>query len=691
MSGKITPEQQALGAVVYVRQSSMTQLRENNESRRRQYDLTAYATELGFARVAVIDDDLGRSASGTLERPGFRRLVGDVCAGTVGAVLCIEASRLARNGRDWHHLIDLCALAGVLVIDPDGVYDPRLVNDRLLLGMKGTMSEFELTLLRQRSRGAIEAKARRGELQFRLVVGLHWTEDGRIELDPDVRVQQALRMVFRKFTELGSVRQVMMWLREEGLTLPMIASTPAHTTVWVAPIYRRVLAIIRNPFYAGAYAFGQSAAQTRIEDGRAHRSYGHPRPVKDWTVLIRDHHQGYIGWAEFEQNQLKLAENAHMHPTESRKSGRGGSTLLAGLLRCARCGRMLHVVYQRRGHARYECRYENRTEGAPRCISFSNLDVDERIAREVVGAVQPLAIEAAMAAASSTSSERFEQRRALELELEAARYQCELAARRYEAVDPSQRLVAGELERRWNVALARQGEVEARLRAMEDAQPPVVDRGALMSLAASLESVWEMTANAALKQRIVRLLIEEIVVDILAASNELSLVVHWSGGRHSELRLPRRKAGDHRHRTAPDAESVVRAMAGGWPDKDIAATLNRLRLRTGVGNTWTESRVSTLRRRLELPAHDPSAVPSGVCLSLNEAADRLGVGPWVVRRLIKLGLLDASQVVPSAPWQIRALLLDQEVVRQGARDIVARRRRPRSANQEDQSLVISGT
>jgi DNA invertase Pin-like site-specific DNA recombinase len=691
MSAKISAEQLKRGAIVYVRQSTATQLTENRESQRRQYDLAGHARELGFARVDVIDDDLGRSGSGSVARPGFERLVGAVCAGSVGAVLCIEASRLARNGRDWHHLIELCALASAVIIDPDGVYDPRLVNDRLLLGMKGTMSEFELTLLRQRSQEAIRTKARRGELQLELATGLRWTDD-RIVLDPDRRVQQAIRTVFEKFTELGSVRQVLMWLVEEQLSLPVGERGKQGVVRWQAPTYRRVLAFIRNPFYAGAYTFGRSQVLTRMEGGSVRKAQ-RARPMGCWSVLIQDHHPGYISWEQFLKNQRQLEENTHMHPTQSRKAGRGGSSLLAGLLRCARCGRMLQVGYQRRGYGRYLCRYENRSNGAPRCISFGNTSPDEQIAREVVRAIQPCAVEAAVAAARDLTRERCAVRDALELELAQARYESDLAARRYEAVDPAQRLVANELERRWNAALERQVAIEARLRDTASMSSPSapVDPDKLMTLAADVQKTWDSpNASMSLKQRIVRLLIQEIVVDIDETQNELKLLIHWSGGRHSELRIARRKSGHHRHGTSPDVDSVVRDMAGRWPDAQIASTLNRLRLRTGMGNTWTVSRVLSVRRRLGLPQYDPSNPTTSDMLSLSQAATRLGVGPWVVRRLVKLGLLPASQSVLHGPWRIPVALLDDASLQAAARDIVARKR-PRNERHDTGTLRIPGT
>jgi DNA invertase Pin-like site-specific DNA recombinase len=311
MSVKITPEHLSRAAVVYVRQSTMSQVMGNLESQRRQYDLAQAAEAAGFKSVTVIDDDLGRSGSGTTQRPGFERLVAMVCSGDVGAVYCIEASRLARNGRDWHHLIDLCALAGALVIDPDGAYDPRLVNDRLLLGLKGTMSEYELSLLRQRGIAARDSKAQRGEYRFMLPPGFCWNELGKIEIDPDEHVAGVVRLVFTKFRELGSARQVFLWLRAADIKMPVVLrNVQIYKLNWKAPAYHTVMQILHNPLYAGAYAFGRIAQKTRIVDGRARKVSGFKKPREEWNVLLRDNHPGYISWQEYEDNQRLLLENA---------------------------------------------------------------------------------------------------------------------------------------------------------------------------------------------------------------------------------------------------------------------------------------------------------------------------------------------------------------------------------------------
>jgi DNA invertase Pin-like site-specific DNA recombinase len=343
---KLTPERLLRTAVVYVRQSTPTQVTHHLESQRRQYGLEYRARELGFQHITVIDEDLGRTGSGLAERPGFQRLVAEVCAGEIGAVFCIEASRLARNGRDWHHLIELCGMVDAVLVDMDGVYDPNLINDRLLLGLKGTMSEFEATLIRQRSMEAIHQKARRGELWIPVPVGFCWTSSEKIEKHPDQRVQQAIQSVFHKMTELGSMRQVLIWFREHNVCLPVCSSEGGERgIVWKLPLYQGIQAILTNPVYAGAYAFGKTETRTRVVNGRAVKRSGFRKPRSQWMILIRDHHSGYLSWEEYERNQAMILANTHMWSGAEPKAGRGGRALLSGLLRCRRCGRMLYVTY----------------------------------------------------------------------------------------------------------------------------------------------------------------------------------------------------------------------------------------------------------------------------------------------------------------------------------------------------------
>ena len=344
-------------AVVYVRQSTQAQVQTNLESQRRQYELVDEARRRGFREIEVIDDDLGRSASGMVARPGFERLVAWLCAGEVGAVLCFDASRLARNGRDWHHLLELCGLVEARVIDLDGVYDPCRPNDRLLLGMKGSISEFELGVMRARMFDAVRAKARRGELRISVPIGYIWHREIGLGFDPDLRIQEAVRSIFARFRELGSARQVLLSMTADQVHFPRPSDGKRMIAFDWTPIrYRNVISALKNPFYAGVYAYGKSEKRTAIVDGHARKSYGHGRPIDEWDVVLKDHHEGYIDWAEFERNQTQLLANAHGR-IGGAKSGRGGRALLAGLLTCGRCGRRLMVSYSGRGPGQpvYRC------------------------------------------------------------------------------------------------------------------------------------------------------------------------------------------------------------------------------------------------------------------------------------------------------------------------------------------------
>jgi excisionase family DNA binding protein len=680
--------------MVYIRQSSPGQVLHNQESQRRQYGLADRAREFGFQDVVVIDDDLGRTGSGLIDRPGFQRLVAEVCSGEVGAVFCIEASRLARNGRDWHHLIELCGLMGTVVIDPDGVYDPTLTNDRLLLGLKGSMAEFELSLLRQRSLEAICQKARRGELQFLLPVGFCWTASGKIEMDPDRRIQQAIHLTFSKMTEVGSARQVLLWFRRENISLPAHPRDRGERrVVWKLPVYHNILEILTNPLYAGAYVFGRTETRTRILDGRAHKTDGHPKPLSQWTVLIRDHHPGYISWEQYERNQAMIAANAHMKSRMEPKAGRGGRGLLAGQLRCRRCGRMLHVEYAGRNpQARYHCRGAQLNHGEDWCISFGGWRPDQAVAQEVLEAIEGNAVEAALEAAEQMRQQREARRRAAEMELEQAHYEARLAERRYQAVDPEQRLVAAELEARWNTALQKVRDLEKKLGelASDPQAVSIPSKEVLLSLAQDLPAVWNApSTDMRLKQRIVRILIREIVVDIDEERHEIVMLIHWAGGRHSELRIKKSTCGQHRYCTNLEAVEVVRRMAGQFSDEQIASTLNRLGMRTGAGNSWSAQRVYSLRHYHQLPAYDASCSPAGI-LTLEQAAGRLGVSPTVVRHLIHRKTIPATQVVPGAPWQIPAAAVESPEAMQAATDIKNRRRPNGPQFRDECTLELAG-
>lgn len=695
MNTKITPDHLGRAAVVYVRQSTMTQVTGNLESQRRQYDLAGAAATTGFASVSVIDDDLGRSGSGSMERPGFERLVAQVCSGNVGAVYCIEASRLARNGRDWHHLIDLCALAGTLVIDPDGAYDPRLVNDRLLLGLKGTMSEYELSLMRQRGIAARDSKAGRGELRFMLPPGLCWSEVGKIEIDPDEHVTETIRLVFAKFRELGSGRQVFLWLRSADIKMPVVLrNVDVCKLVWKAPAYHSVMQILHNPLYAGAYAFGRRAQRTRIVDGRARKATGVRKPRDEWSVLLRDNHQGYISWREYEENHKLLTENAHMKKNCDRKSARGGRALLTGLMRCGRCGRMMRVFYgSAKGNAhRYQCRGDDAHVGVGLCIGIGGVRVDRAVAMQILEAVSDRAVEAAIFASDQVERSRRDVIAAIERDLEGARYEALLASRRYELVDPAKRHVARELEARWNDALERVGVLERKIKDLSalSAARPVIDRGRLLQLAQDLPTVWNApSTETRTKQRLIHILVQEIICDLDDATNEAVLLIHWTGGRHTEVRVARVKTGRYPAELAPSAVEALRKLGGHWPDRELAVSLNRMLCKTGDGESWTTVRVRDMRERLGIPEYDATKVDVPM-ISLMKAAEKLGICVGSAKSLVQRGILPATQILPGSPWMVPVEALSSEAVRIGVQGVVDRRPKFYEDYQYDKVVRLPG-
>jgi len=473
MNDKISAKHLERAAYVYIRQSTLQQVRQNLESSRRQYALQDRARELGFQEVVVIDEDLGVSGAGHHERPGFGRLLAAVCDSRVGAVLAMEASRLARNNRDWHHLIDLCTLTQTLVVDAEGIYDPGLLNDRLLLGLKGTMSEFELGILRQRAQEAYRQKVLRGEVLTIVPVGFVRSHSKRIEMTPDRQVQEAVRRVFSDFERFGTLRQVLLWYHQEKITIPVArAGETGRPTVWRLPNYQHLLRMLKNPTYAGAFAYGRTQCQTVVVEGRSRKYGGHRVAMENWQVLLKDHHAGYISWEQYLENLRILKSNRSKFHDVSSGAAKKGSALLSGLLRCARCGHKLHVGYRARDgkSPRYYCMTGNKEQGNPSCICFAAYKVEQAVVERVLEACQPMGIEASLQVLSTQSIEHDQKKRRLELAVERVRYEAEHAQRQYEAVDPRNRLVAAELEARWNRALTELAEAEARLDAHQQSQ-----------------------------------------------------------------------------------------------------------------------------------------------------------------------------------------------------------------------------
>lgn len=681
MNDKIQPRHRERAAYIYVRQSTRHQIREHPESRKRQYELDDRARHLGFDKIVVIDEDLGRSGAGHAERPGFGRLLAAVCEGTVGAVLALEASRLARNNRDWHHLIDLCSMTETLVIDEDGVYDPRLANDRLLLGVKGSMAEFELTLLRQRAQESLRGMIRRGLVLSEVPVGYVRTEENRMEKIPCRQVQQAVGGVFAKFWELGSARQVLLWYVQEKIPLPTtVAGTGGREVVWQIPCYKRIHNMLTNPAYAGTYVHGRRGTRTVIKGDHARKTTGHDKPIEQWQTVIHDHHSGYITWDQYLRIKKQLGENVHKDHHGTRGAAKRGTGLLAGLLRCARCGRKLRISYRGKHGltGRYYCSGGAISYGTGLCISTGNFILDEAVSDLVLEALQPVGVEATFQAMAQAEHADVEKIKAIELALEKARYEAARARRQFDAVEPENRLVAGELESRWNQALNHVAELEYRVSEVKRQEGiSEEERQRLLELGADLKALWnEPTASISLKKRILRTALEEVVLDVLEEPPELLLRLHWAGGVHTELRIRRNPPGKRRTCTDRKVIDLVRELAKVCDDKTIASILNRLGYRTGLENTWTESRIYSLRNYHGVPDFNPT---SRCWLTLREAATELGISHRVVERLVRQKVLPAQQIVPYAPWVIERANLQLPAVQAMAQAIRKGQKSPRTA------------
>ncbi|GLS33874.1 Site-specific DNA recombinase [Mesorhizobium albiziae] len=607
---KIGQRHQERQAVVYVRQSTVRQVTQNRESTRLQYGLAERACRLGWRReqVTVIDDDLGRSGSSTLDRPGFQRLVAEVGLGHLGLVLGIEVSRLARSCRDWHQLLEICALFDTLIGDADGIYDPGTYNDRLLLGLKGTMSEAELHILKTRMHEGRRAKARRGELFLGLPRGYVLKPSGDVALDPDEGVQRAIRLVFAVFERRRSISGVLRYLVDHDIQLPdRIRSGPNKGDVrWNRPNRATLSDMLRHPAYAGAYVFGRREYDARRRlAGKPHSGRYYLRDPQKWMVLHQDALPAYISWSSFERNQQQMAMNRTRHTGVPR----GGAALLGGLVACAVCGRRMFTTYTDDGRdARYVCHQMATTYGAPRCQSISARPVDAQVSTLMLEALSPAAIEVSLQAAEDIELERQQLHEQWKLRLERVEYETALTRRRYEAVDPDNRLVARTLERDWETALSAEQTLRNEQRRALEREPEQLteaERSAVRRLAEDIPALWQAASTTARdRQAIARLMLERVEIRVIGETERAELVCHWAGGavtKHALIRPVRRfeqlehfdgllaRITELRKQGATSQTIADTLNAEDWspPKKDSfnAPMIRRLLQRRGLGTT----------------------------------------------------------------------------------------------------------
>ena len=657
MTAKITDRHLSRMACVYIRQSTVAQVRFNQESTERQYNLASKAQSLGWGRerIRILDRDLGQSGARTTHREDFKSLVSDVAMGNVGAIFSLEASRLARSNQDWHRLLELCAITNTLVIDEDGCYDPTEFNDGLVLGMKGTFAQAELHIIRTRLHGGKLNKARKGELRFPLPVGFVYNEE-KIVLDPDQEVQGAVRTVFELFEKEGTAYAVVQRFHKLGLRFPRRSYGGAWDgkLVWGRLTHSRVLGLLANPSYAGTYVFGRYQSRKHIAPTGEISTISRLMPRDEWRVTIPNHHPGYITWDRFLANRHRLATNQTNREVLGGPA-REGHCLLQGMLVCGTCGRRLTPRYKGNGglYPTYQCNWQHREALARHsCMTVPAMPLDAAIAERLVAAVTPLTIELALEALTSLEERDQAIGAQWRRRIERARYEADLAERRYEAVDPANRLIAATLEQRWNGAMQRLAELEAELASFERQTLRTItadQKNLILQLASDFPRLWTAaTTSARDRKRMLRVLVKDITVARGREPKQLRLQVRWQGGETEtvELHLPPSRAEAVRY----PSEFVVRIgdLAKDHDDEEIAASLDREGLQSSTGKSFTASMISWVRFKHRIPG--PSR-PSGT-LSVAEVRQRYGVTHWVVYDWIGKGLVAAHRRKPGLPYAV---------------------------------------
>jgi DNA invertase Pin-like site-specific DNA recombinase len=675
-SEKVLPGHRDRLAIVYVRQSTSQQVSEHQESTRLQYALADRARALGWAadRVLVIDEDLGHSGTRSEDRLGFQRLVSEVSLDHVGLILGLEMSRLARSNTDWYQLLELCALFRTLLADVDGVYDPAQYNDRLLLGLKGTLSEAELHVLKQRLHEGRLNKARRGELRFALPIGYVWGPDGQIQFDPDEQVQAVVRLVFRKFTELGTLHGVLRYLAAHQMQLGVrVREGPGKgELVWRRPNRMTLQNLLKHPLYAGVYVYGRRQDDPRRHQPNRRRSGRVVMEPAAWLACVPDRAPAYITCEQYEANLARLAANQAR--TSTRGAARQGPTLLAGLVTCARCGSRLLVRYDSSpARAVYVCQRRATDYGGPQCQQMAAAPLDSFVAQQVLAALEPAALELSLAAAEQIEAERAELARLWEQRRERAAYEADRARRQYSAVEPEHRLVARTLERQWEEKLAAQEQVEEAYHRFLHEQPRTLtadERAAIRQLAADIPALWAAASTtAADRKELVRQVIERVVVDAVGTSEQVRVSIEWVGGTRTDGMVLRPiRQSHHLRRYAEICERVRTLTEAGLPAREVAADLNAAGYRPARGGAFGVQAIRTLRQRLGLPGRGAHPRPR-TGLAANEwwcadLAQVLAIPKHTLEHWIHRGWVQARQETGGwQRWIVRADPAEQERLR----------------------------
>ena len=662
---KMRPTHLGRDAYVYVRQSTLSQVREHTESLERQYELADRAMTLGWAprQVVIVDEDLGRSGADSSGREGFKNLVADVGLGKVGVIFGIEVSRLARNNADWYQLLDLCALTDTLIADGDGLYHPGDFNDRLVLGLKGTMSEAELHLIRHRLTAGLRHKAAKGELRQGLVVGYVHDETDAIVMDPSEAVRSAIATVFRLFDELGSARQVMLSLLGDNILIPR-RPTGSRRVTWAPASYPAVHDFLTNPTYAGAFVFGRTRTEKRLNDNGKLVVRTRLLPRDEWEVLIPDHHPGYLSWERYEAIQDELRANSHPPRGQGGGAAREGTALLQGLLRCGRCGRMMQTGYSgpRGNSPRYICGRARQLYGSEAmCQSLGGKRLEQRICDEVFAVLEPASLAATARALSEAEAVHAKRLETFELAVERARFEADRARRQFDATEPENRLVGRTLEAAWEQALSVLRHVEADLVAQRARRPATLTAEELdwvTRAGADVRAIFDApTTTYRERKQLLRAMIAEVVITVRKADRQADLRVIWEGGATTELTMTLTRPGGHFRVTDEEIVELVTRLAANYDDTTIAVILARNGRRTATGLPFTKSRVKSLRVAKGIAAFEPETVTptddNAVVVGINKAEQILGVSRVTLYRWLRDGFITGEQIVAGGPWRIR--------------------------------------
>jgi DNA invertase Pin-like site-specific DNA recombinase len=655
-------------AIIYIRQSTDRQVQRNKESQRLQYALQDKAKQWGWKDIEIIDSDLGSSAAvGASERLGFERITSLVAVGEAGIIFSREASRLSRTDKDWCRLLEVCNIFDTLISDGEQIYDCNCMDDQLILGIKGTISAVELKILHTRLIAGMEEKAKRGEFKRQLPPGYIWDANEKVVKDPNKRIRDTIELIFKKFREIQSIRQTYLWFHSENIEVPVLKNKAGKKEiVWKLPEKGYLQAMLKNPFYAGVYVWGRETTKLEYIDGKIVKRKAKMSDARESKVFIEDHHDGYIDLETFDENQDLIRNNClSQTQVERRGAARDGQGLLSGILRCGRCGRKLYVAYYGKSGtaARYICRgdYES---GGKYCLAFGGRTVDKKFTEELLRAVSPYGMKASIKATKMLSIKEEDKVKAFEQKINQLEYETSRAFEQYNEVDPRNRLVAAELERRWNEKLEELKRAKKNLTNAEIERCNISDeeKEKILDLGERFSEVWEnQHCSNSLRKKIIRTVIKEVIVSLNGEKQMLKFIIHWQGGCHTEFEMPKPVSGVGQKTSLEDLE-IIRKMAFRYGDDEIARVLNKLGRKTATGKRWNESRVRTIRGKYSIAGHIHTIKDPDI-LTLGQSAKYLNVSQTTIKRLVANGILEKDQIVSWAPWEIKKPDLDSEKIK----------------------------